>query len=255
MTETLIATALLLPLWLGVVYVSRWHDLQHTAIASARYAAFEAHVSAGREDSARIEATTRLRLFSRDAGRFTVDAVADDLGRRPQWSDHRGAESLLDREPGPTVDVAAVPQTGVVADVERQAFALIAPARAVGGPPFDLQRDAARGATVTVPLRHADALPAPFGGLRLRLTERLRLLVDPWAASDPRQVAARVESLSPVGRLRELVQPLEPVRWAVSLFEPAIQRLCPGRIEPEIVPPDRLVGGRGAMLDLRTRPC
>jgi len=254
MVETLIATTLLVPLWLGVVYVSRWHDLQHTAIASARYAAFEAHVSAGREDRARIEATTRLRLFSRDPGRFTADA-ADNPDDRPQWSDHRGGTSLLDRASGPRVDVAAVPQPGLVASVEQQVFTLIAPARVVGGPPFDLQRDAARGATVTVPLRHVDSLPAPLGGLRITLSERLSLLVDPWAARDPRQVAMRVESLSPVGRLRDLVRPLEPLRWAVSLFEPAFQRLCPGRIEPDVVPSDRLVGGRGATLDLRARPC
>ena len=55
--------------------------------------------------------------------------------------------------------------------------------------------------------------------------------------------------------MRELVRPLEPVRWAVSLFEPAVERLCLGRTEPDIVPPDRLVGGRGAPLDLRARRC
>ncbi len=255
MAETLIATSLLLPIWLAVVYVSRWHDLQHTTIAAARHAAFEAHVSAGREGRAHIESTTRLRLFSRDPRRFELDAVADDVGERPQWSDHRGSAALLARDPGPGVDLVAVPQPAVVAGAEQQVFMLIAPARAVGGPPLDLQREAARGATVTVPLQHADDLPPPFRGLRLQLSERLRLLVDPWAARDPRQVAARVESLSPVGRLSELVQPLEPVRWAVSLFEPAVQRLCLGRIEPDIVPPDRLVGARGPALDLRTRPC
>lgn len=253
MAETLIATTLLVPLWLAVAYVSRWHDLQHTTIASARYAAFEAHVSAGREDPARIETMTRLRLFSRDPARFTSAVV--EMDERPQWSDHRGVASLLDRDAGPRVEVAAAPQPALIADAERQVFALLAPARVVGGPQFDLQRDAARGAIVTVPLRHADVLPAPFGGLRFALSERLSLLVDPWASRDPRQVVARVEALSPVGRLRELVRPLEPVRWAVSLFEPAVERLCPGRVDTDVVPPDRLLGGRGPMLDLRTRPC
>jgi hypothetical protein len=256
MVEVLVATALLLPLWLGVVYVSRWHDLQHATIAAARYAAFEAHASSGREDPSRIEATVRQRLFSRDPARFAGGATAPaDFGDRPQWADHRGQRPLLDRESGPRVEVVATPQPARVAAFEQQAFTLLAPARFVGGPAFDLQRDAARSATVTVPLRHADGLPPPFGGLRLTLTEHLSLLVDPWAARDPRQVAARIDSLSPAGRLRQMVQPLEPVRWAVSLFEPAFERLCLGRTDPEIVPPDRLVGGRGTALDLRSRRC
>jgi hypothetical protein len=242
------------PLWLGIVYVSRWHDLQHVTIAAARHAAFEAHVSGGREASARVEESTRRRLFSRAPGRFSA-AGPSDPGTPPQWADHRGAGSLLDRDAGPRVDLAAAPQPALVADTERQAMLLLAPARAVGGPGFDLQRDAARRATVRVPLRHAEALPPPFGGLRFTLTERLELLVDPWAARDPSQVVARVEALSPVGRMRELVRPLEPVRWAVSLFEPAVERLCLGRTDPEIVPPDRLVGGRGPALDLRVRRC
>jgi len=256
LAEALVATALLVPLWLGVVYVSRWHDLQHVAIAAARHAAFEAHVSAGRETPRRVEESTRRRLFSREAGRFAVAAPAPaNPGAPPQWADHRGTASLLDREAGPRVELAAAPQPAFVANTEEQAMLLLAPARVVGGPAFDLQRGAARRATVRVPLRHREALPPPFNGLRFTLTERLELLVDPWAARDPRQVVSRVEALSPVGRMRELVRPLEPVRWAVALFEPAIDRLCLGRTDPEIVPPDRLSGGRGPVLDLRTRRC
>jgi hypothetical protein len=256
LVETLVATSLLLPLWLGVVYLSRWHDLQHATIAAARYAAFEAHASAGREAPQRIEESTRRRLFSREVDRFTAAAPATEAaGALPQWADHRGTASLLDREAGPRVEVTAAPQPAFVADTEQQAMLLIAPARAVGGPAFDLQRGASRRATVRVALRHGEALPPPFGGLRFTLTERLELLVDPWAARDPSQVVSRVEALSPVGRLRELVRPLEPVRWAVSLFEPAVERLCLGRTEPEIVPPDRIVGSRSPAIDLRTRRC
>ncbi len=256
MVETLVAVLAVLPLWFGVVYVSRWHDLQHAAIAAARYAAFEAHASGGREDPARIEAITLQRLFSRVPGRFLSAAAAGpaDLGVRPQWSDHTGGQ-MLDRDAGPRVTVAAAAQPELVARTEQQAFVLLAPARFVGDRPFDLQREAARAATVQVPLRHAQLLPEPMAGLRFTLTERLGLMVDSWSSRDPRQVAARTEALSPVGELRELMRPLDPVRWAVSLFEPAVERLCLGRIEPDIVPGDRLVGARVAALDLRALPC
>jgi hypothetical protein len=256
LAEALVATALLVPLWLGVVYVSRWHDLQHVTISAARHAAFEAHVSAGSDTRAQVETLTRRRLFSRDPGRFSVASPAPDApGMRPQWMDHRGVASLLDEAAGPRVELGAASQPAFIESTERQAMTLLAPARVVGGAAFDLQRDAARRAIVRVPLQHGETLPAPFSGLRFTLTERLELLVDPWAARGPAQVAARVEALSPVGRMRELVRPLEPVRWAVSLFEPAVDRLCLGRTDPEIVPPDRLVGARGPGLDLRTRRC
>jgi hypothetical protein len=45
------------------------------------------------------------------------------------------------------------------------------------------------------------------------------------------------------------------LRWAITLFEPSFARFCPGRIEPDIVPLDRLDGGRNAALDLRSLSC
>lgn len=257
LVETLVAVLALLPLWVGVVYISRWHDLQHATIVAARHAAFAAHQSAGREDPARIAQATRARLFSRAANRFEAPGAEEpaDLGVRPQWADHRGETMLLDRDVGPRIEVAAAEQPELVSRTEQQAILMLAPARIVGGPPLDLQRSAARGVTVTVPLQHAMDLPVPLSGLRLTLSERLSLLVDPWAARDPAQVVRRIDSLSPTGGLRELMQPLRPVRWAVSLFEPAFERLCLGRVEPDIVPPDRLSGARGPALDLRARPC
>jgi hypothetical protein len=249
--ETLVALLVLVPLWLAVVYVSRWHDLQHTTIAAARHAAFESWVTAGRDDAA-IAATTQRRMFTDDPARIGSGG-AGPVARLARWRDHRGAP--LVGAPGPEVVVGRGVQPARVAQAERLAFDIIAPARAVGRPAFDLQREAARGATVTVPLVHEAGLPEPFGSLRFALVERLDLMVDPWAARGPREVARRTDALSPSAALRDLSRPLEPVRWAVSLFEPAFERLCLGRVDPDIVPPDRLRGAAGPALDLRTRPC
>jgi hypothetical protein len=255
LAEVLVALLLLVPLALAVIYVGRWHDLQHTTIAAARHAAFEAWVAAGRVDAAAVRQATRRRLYTREPDRFVATAGADaPVGQLPEWRDHAGRASLVG-EPGPDVQLAPVAQPEEVARTEQLALGMIAPARAVGGPPFDLQRGAARAATVSVPVWHAPGLEAPFGGLRFTLRESLQLLVDPWASAGRSQVAARTDALSPVGALRDLARPLEPVRWALSLVEPAAARLCLGRIEPDVVPPDRLRAARAPALDLRTRPC
>jgi hypothetical protein len=250
LAEALVALLALVPLWLAIFYVSRWHDLQQATIAAARHAAFESWVGAGRTD-ADVAESTRRRLFG--AGPARIPATGATTGTPSRWRDHRGAALLAPEGPLVTLGPAAQPLR--VEQAERLAFGMIAPARAVGGPPLDLQRDAARGATVVVPLLHDGALPAPFAGLRFSLRERLEILVDPWAARAPVEVARRVDALSPTAELRALSRPLEPVRWAVGLFEPAFERLCLGRVDTEIVPADRLRGGRLPLADLRTRPC
>lgn len=254
MVETLVALLVVVPLWIGIFYVSRWHDLQHAAIAAARHAAFETWVAAGTVDPAQVEALTRRRIFSDDPARFVAAApgAAQAGEARPLWQDSRGARLVA--APGPSVAVGRTAQPEEVAEAERFAFGLIGPARSLGGPPFDLQRDAARGVTVTVPVAHAADLPAPIGGLRFDLVERRQLLVDPWASAAPVQVERRTAALSTSAALQALVRPLEPLRWAVSTVEPAFARLCLGRIESDVVPEDRVRGAR-SILDLRQRPC
>lgn len=161
--EVLVALLLLVPLALAVVYVARWHDLQHTTIAAARHAAFESESASGRIDAAEVGAATRRRFFTRDPGRF-AGAAGDGGGvaNLPQWRDHAGRNSLVDAG-GLDARLAAVAQPADVASTERAALAMIAPARAVGGPPFDLQRDAARSASVALPVWHA---PGFCGALR-----------------------------------------------------------------------------------------
>lgn len=255
LAEVLVALLTLVPLALAVIYIGRWHDLQHTTIAAARHAAFEAWVAAGRVDAGAVHDATRRRLFSRERGRFTAQrAPQGPVGDLPEWRDHAGRRSLLGPA-GPEVRLGRAAQPEEVARTEQLAFAMIAPARAAGGPAFDLQRDAARAATVELPVWHAPGLAAPFGGLRFTLRESLQLLVDPWASRGPGQVAARTDALSPVGAMRDLARPLQPVRWALAQVEPAAERLCLGRIDPEVVPTDRLRAARGPVIDLRTRPC
>jgi type II secretory pathway pseudopilin PulG len=147
----------------------------------------------------------------------------------------------------------AVPGAAVTS--EDVAFALMQPALAVGAGGLDLARAEARRATASVaPAQWLDIAWTNDGDDR-GLRADLSVLVDDWAAPDAAAVWRRTAALSTAGRIDAWRSTL---RWAVQpmrLFEPAIARLCLGRIDPDIVPTDRLPALRPESVDLRTRPC
>jgi hypothetical protein len=135
------------------------------------------------------------------------------------------------------------------------AFALMQPALAVGAGGLDLARAEARRATASVTpaewLVTAWTSDAADRGLRADLS----LLVDDWAAPDAAAVWRRTAALSTAGRIDAWRSTLQ---WAIEpmrLFEPAIAKLCLGRIDPDIVPMDRLPTVRPESADLRIRAC
>ena len=138
---------------------------------------------------------------------------------------------------------------------EDVAFALMQPALAVGAGGLDLARAEARRATASVaPAQWLDIAWTNDGDDR-GLRADLSVLVDDWAAPDAAAVWRRTAALSTAGRIDAWRSTL---RWAVEpmrLFEPAIARLCLGRIDPDIVPMDRLPAVRPESVDLRSRPC
>jgi hypothetical protein len=258
LVEVLAATLLLIPIWLAVYYISRWHDLQFTTQNAARYAAVESWMSGGLDAAPRVAAVTRERLFSRALARFRSEGApeaAASLGDVPQWLDHGAGAPLLSAQPGPEVQIDPVGQAAEVTRLETLGFDLIAPAIAVGRGPFDLPRDAARSVVVRAPVRAGIDLPGLAADQPFVLQERSVLMVSTWAARDAAQVVRRIDSISPAGQLRELMEPLRGFRWAVRALEPAFDALCLGRTSPDIVPPDRLVGGNRAGYDMRTEDC
>ncbi len=144
---------------------------------------------------------------------------------------------------------------GAAETSEDVAFALLQPALAVGAGGLDLARAEARRATASVaPAEWLDIAWTSDGDDR-GLRADLSVLVDDWAAPDAAAVWRRTAALSTAGRIDAWRSTL---RWAVEpmrLFEPAIARLCLGRIDPDIVPMDRLPAVRPESVDLRSRPC
>jgi type II secretory pathway pseudopilin PulG len=152
-----------------------------------------------------------------------------------------------------SIQQAAVP--GAAETSEDIAFALLQPALAVGAGDLDLARAEVRRASASV--TPADSLDIAWmsDGDDRDLRSDLSVLVDDWAAPDAAAVWRRTAALSTAGRIDAWRSTL---RWAVEpmrLVEPAIARLCLGRIDPDIVPTDRLPTVRPESVDLRTRPC
>jgi hypothetical protein len=159
------------------------------------------------------------------------------------------------RVSGSEVTVIATPQPSAAQTAEEWAFGLLVPAQVIGVGQFDLARDQARNARSTARLSEGHALQWLRAGPSPTFQAELSILVDDWQADNAETVRRRTAALSSAGRIAEWRTPLELMAAPMRLFEPAVARLCLGRIEPDIVPTDRLTGSRRGMSDLRTQPC
>lgn len=96
------------------------------------------------------------------------------------------------------------------------------------------------GARVALLTRPMAFLPAPLESLQLRLEGRMALLNDGWSAASSAHVAQRAGAMVPGRALAPLRQVLQPLLVPLSLFEPSVAQFCPGLIDAEGIPEDRL---------------
>ena len=112
-------------------------------------------------------------------------------------------------------------------------------AASLGGGRFDVERRGLHSAMVRV--RVAPPMPgAPFDRLNLELAERGTLFAGDWSAAGPAHTASRTGALVPTARLAAVRPIVHGFRAALAVLEPSIRELCLGRVDPEIVPSDRL---------------
>lgn len=240
LVESAVAVVLLVPLFVAVYLMWAWQDARHASLVAARFVAFEVALGEGSRDPSQARDALALHVLE---------------ARRRGWvAPDRGDAALIDAA-GVQVEAAPMPLPDSLGRAESAAFALLAPALALGSGQLDLRRGGAIRSRVVLPAS-AVVLPGLSGRLEgPRLTASLALLADPWRAASAEASRTRVESLSVAGRARQWIEPLREVRAAVALIEPAFDRLCIGRVAVDVVPQDRLVGGPGAPVDLRQHPC
>lgn len=238
--EAVVTMLLLVPLFFAIHLMWAWQDARHAALVAARYVAFDAALGMPAQE-----------------GRSAREALGQHVlnGRRRGWVSLGASGIELIDDAGVRVGVLPWALPGSLMRTESTAFALLAPALALGSGALDLQRGGGLRSEVTLPAR-ALLLPGSFGQVQgPRLEASLAVLGDPWRASGAAVGHGRVASLSAAGRTREWVEPLRGVREALALIEPAFERLCLGRIDVDVVPADRLVGSVAGPLDLRQRAC
>lgn len=212
MAEFAVAAGVLALLLLGMPIIGRYHELQLATIEGARQLAYRESWNPASPSTADI-AAVRTALFP---------ASAHD--GQPQVG------SLNSR----STTGAAPGRAG------RAAKAWLAPFRVAGSSRFDLRDHALHDAELKVTVTNPAGLPDPFAGLQLALSSHYELLGDPWASFGPAQVASRTQGLL-VSRSVTALRPLLSFgKDLLALVEPAFRDLCPGLVDPEQVPLDRL---------------
>ena len=222
MVESLTATLVLTPLLLAVVQLAALQSAEQATVGAARAAALSAHHG--------LDAATGPLSSERIRGLFLADPEA--------------------RAEVATVEARQAPSAELAEDI---ALAIIVPAQVVGTGDLDLARSRAIAARVS-----ADA-PRIYGAIMpdsppARVSAGLPLMLDDWHADGATGVWRRTAALSTTGRIAAWRGPLTTLAAPTRLLEPAVGRLCLGRIDPDIVPEDRLRGLARAP-DLRAQPC
>lgn len=222
MVESLAATLVLTPLLLAVVQLSALQAAEQATVGAARAAALAAHH--GLDGAAGPLSSERIR------GMF-----------------------FADREAGGEVGTGASRQAPSAELAEDVALAMIVPAQVVGSGDLDLARSRAIASRVSVEV--PQVLEAEMPDMpRPRVSAGLALMIDDWEADSASTVWRRTAALSTTGRIAAWRGPLTTLAAPMRLLEPAVERLCLGRIDPDIVPEDRLRGLARAP-DLREKPC
>jgi hypothetical protein len=235
MAEFAVALGVLALLLAGLPALQRYHQLQFAAVGAARESAWLASWRSAAAPAAR----PTLDLAQLQA-RWLPEGKGDSAGQAP-------GESGV--QPVASDARLAVSRAGLPGAAGSAAQALLLPlqpltALGIGGASASgLRADGLIHANASLEVATPGTLPEPFGGLRLTLQEQYALAADGWGAAGPAQVASRVQALVPSSLVARVPGLVEVGTTLLSLLEPQFRHFCPGYVNPEIVPADRLVRG------------
>ena len=224
--ETLVSVLFLTPLFLCAAYLVDFHRASHASDIAAREIALASlHAADGNVDQNDLRAIGDLSIPS-------SHLTGTRLPARLEGSDAN--------------DVAS--------SVERSADLLLAPVLLSGSGSFDVPRWQQRRASTGVSMGSTTVIGVPFD-LPVELRSHVVFFSGHGASASVVEVRDRIAALSVAGTLASAAQPIEAIASIASLIEPALRQLCIGRINPEIVPADRLPASVSRQNDMRTQPC
>lgn len=243
--EMVVVAGVMISLFIGTWYLGKFHDLQSTAIQTARYAAWERTVKPPSFSDVTLQSQARARLFSWNKNAYKASDgkpngsnwIASDVNA--QWTDPKG--QLLVKRPD---DVSVRTAQSALPGGAAQKFSKII--SSVGG--GNLNANGLYTSDVSVKLIDLALLSPQFlpdgqSSLNLTLNEKSALVTDSWDASGAAAVARNTASFSPASIFAKIEPVLSPIKWALSLLEPAFSNFEPGQVCPDVVPADRIDGG------------
>jgi hypothetical protein len=227
--EFAVGLSVLTLLCVATLAVGTWQEAQRRVLSAARQSAFE-RIDSGGSPGERVARLHRkqfedpglLMPFTGAVLIGTTDLEEGSLAR-PLEGATRAAEGLLYQ----ALELGAVGSTGG----------------------FDPGRRGWTGSRVEVRPRPMPFLPYPLQSVELRLQGSMVLLNDGWSAAGPAQVSLRAGALVPTRALDSLQAVIRPLLLPLSLIEPSFAQFCPGLLDPDGVPEDRLsptVAGRSS---------
>lgn len=235
-TEFLVLSLVLAPLFLALPLLGKYIDLAHASEHAARYLAFETAITGPNRPTptqADLAVQVRQRFFAAAEVPILTPTGTDSTAtgeRNPLWTDHR-ARPLLDALEE-QIDVSLTGQRNTA-----PAAALLA-----GAHGLDLPAGEEHTASIRVSPRLIPDLP-PFDRLELSIHRQQALLGHNWSAAGSTDFARRIEGAGP---LAYPIQPLKIIGRTVGRILPPLMldnTMEVGRVQPEIVPCDRLEQG------------
>ncbi|WP_308843956.1 hypothetical protein [Oxalicibacterium faecigallinarum] len=263
MVELLIVAGfVLIPLFLAIPLLGKYLDVRSTAVQGARYAAWERTVfyggdaassigwgsftnkwKANEKTDGAIQAEMRARYFSETgtSSHFSSSDAGASLTQKVLWQDRVGTK-LADYQ-----DVSNGIANGKAPGTLNIILEPIADLAATLGP-FTLEMKGAYTATVNVNVADIDTNSFLLKSTKTSFVEKNVLLANGWNAGGPdatnlTSVKQQVKGLTPTSIIATEVggvKIIDYVLGALSLFLPEVSKLEPGKIEPDVVPPDRL---------------
>jgi hypothetical protein len=236
MIEFMVATAVLVPLFLAVNYAGRYGDIQQSAVQASRYAAFQRVVQpdAARLSDAKIQDQMRARFFvdghfPHANGRLQSDDTVEGLkgkGMPFAWHDLTG-KPLIETHESVKLTFESAKLGGGLAEGYLRAMAKSA------GKPY-------RGVTIArVEVGAANKMDLSVSKTApLFLSATTAAVGDAIGSSGSQATRKAVSIFAPATRIPPGVSGL--LEKVMSLFEPAGPIL--GCIKPDVVPADRLEG-------------
>lgn len=274
MTEFIVVTALVLaPLYLIIPVLGKHIDMKSATIVGARYAAWERTVFFGGSNaSAKVDwpgveksndeilNEVRQRVISsksvvdpKDSKKFIGRPIAatdkaatgwSPAGYRAAWKNHNGSV-MLSKYEMVTQTQSQTASPGVANDV---IGVVVKIADALG--PFTLEMHGLHTAQVsvqayTLPIGKSlsgGTGPDTFNPGTLTFTDKNTILVNTWNANGRDHVKKQTQGLTPTGVFQTEAGKilLTVVKAVVGVAMPEIWFLELGKIEPDVVPEDRL---------------